>query len=47
MDTVSFAYHTVLEVGLRIEIAAESQLVAMGIEDLELTADCWDTGEES
>jgi hypothetical protein len=28
MDTVSFAYHTVLEVGLRIEIAAGSQLAA-------------------
>jgi len=46
METVSFAYHTVLEVGLRMEIAADCELdpVHRGVE---LTADCRDTGEES
>ena len=46
METVSFAYHTVLDVGFRMEIAADGQLAPVH-RRVELTADCWEAGAES
>jgi len=46
METVSFAYHTVLDEGFRMEIAADCELDPVH-RGLELTADCWEAGKES